>query len=280
MNWLTKNINELASDFILDFTDFFKQGVINLFEIGTGFAELNEIKGAVNATTIVAMALVVVFVAKEILSTYILETNGDPDGDPFQLLVKASQSICLICCNDVIFNFSVNITQKFATDLKAAATPEKIFVDTKKLFLNAVDPPTTLVNSVFIITFLILTIVLAVKAGFRGVELAFMKILFPIMAIDLITVSGERWNSFFTTYVVTFTGYIFQLLAFCMAIDNYTVALVSDSSKYLTAGAFLIFSINIPKWMEKFAYSSGLSKVARGGFGGVVQLASMLRTIK
>ena len=280
MNWLTKQINEFIADAILDFTDFFKQGVIDLFNLGTKFAELDEIKGAINATTIVAMALVVVLVGKEILSTYIFETNGDPDGDPYQLLVKASQSICLICCNDIIFNFMVTISQKLGTDMKVAVTPETIFVKTNALYLNATDVPTKIINTIFIIIFLIFTVTLALKAGFRGVELAFMKTLFPIFSLDLITISGERWNAFWSSYLITFLGYIIQMLAFTMGIDQYTIAITSDPSKYLIAAAFMIFAINVPKWLEKFAYSSGLSKVARGGIGGILQIGNMLRMAK
>lgn len=281
MNWLTKQLNETISDMILNFTDFFKQGVIDLFNVGTSFADLKEIKGAVDALTLVGCTLVVVLVLKEILGTYVLETDGDPDGDPFQYLIKAAKALCLICCNDFIFNFMAELSTKLANDMKVAVTPETIFVKTSGLFLQAVGgPPTQIINTLFIFIFLVFVVILSLKAGLRGVELALMKILWPIFSLDNITVSGERWNAFFSSYLVTFLGYILQLLTFTLCIDCYSKAMAGNIKQYLFAAAWMYFSLNTPKWLEKFAYSSGLSKVARGGSMGLMQIGMMARFVR
>lgn len=279
MNWITKQIEEFIADIILNFIEFFQNQVVNAFETGTKFAEEAEIVGAIRAATLIACALVVVMVSKEIINTYMFETNGDPDGDPMQVLVKATQSICLICCNDIIFDCMTKLSTLMATDMNAAITPKKIFVETQTHITNLVADATggIIASILFIIVYLVFTVMLAIKAGIRGVELALMKILFPFFAVDNITVSGERWNAFFSSYMVTFFGYIIQLITFNMSSINFVKGLTGSSSNYLIAMAWMYMSLNTPRWLEKFAYSSGISKTARGGLSGTMQLVNLLR---
>ena len=100
MNWITKQIQETMSDIILSFVEFFQEMVVEIFDKGTNFATNKQISGAVNATTLIGIALVSVMVLKQILSVYVFETDGDAETDPLQLIVKASQTVCIICCND------------------------------------------------------------------------------------------------------------------------------------------------------------------------------------
>lgn len=276
MNWLTKQIVEFFQDVILDFIEFSQEAIVEIFKKGTNFSKESEIAGAINATTIIAVALISVLVLKQILTVYVFETDGDADSDPIQLLVKASQAICIVCCNDFIFEQLEKIASLLSKDMNAAVTPEKVFISV--LHINSeVLTRMGVVNVVFILVYLIGFAILSVKAAIRGVELAIMKILLPIFSADILTVSGERWNAFFTSYVVTFLGYIVQMLIFNMSILKFVSGLTQKNIDYYYAAALLYFSLKTPQWLEKYAYSSGISKVARGGLSGAMQLAYLAR---
>lgn len=284
LNWLTKQFEEFCGDIILNFINSFQDGVVKIFESGTSFSEQAEVVSAIKAATMIALALVVVMVAKAILSTYVFETDGDPDGDPMQLLVKAAQAICLICCNDIIFNTMTKISSLLAKDMNASVTPKKIFVSIEN-YINYIFNTLqggVLVIIIVLIVYLVFVVMLAIKAGIRGVELALMKILWPFFAVDIITVSAERWNAFFTSYAVTFFGYIIQLFCFNMSIVTFAKSLTEKNMSYdcLLAFGWMYFALNAPKWLEKYAYSSGASRTARSGIGGIAQLATALRHAK
>ena len=281
MNWITKQIQEAMSDIILSFVEFFQKMVVEIFDNGTNFATNQQISGAVNATTLIGIALVSVMVLKQILSVYVFETDGDAETDPLQLIVKASQTICIICCNDLIYTELQKVSKLTANDLNNAVTPDKVFaslqaVITQGAGLVILGP----VNLIFIIIYLIGFILLVIKAAIRGVELAVMKILVPIFAVDNITVSGERWNAFLSSYIVVFFGYIIQMLCFNMSIISFVKAITDSGVEYLYAIGFLIFSLKSPQWLEKFAYNSGLSRGIKGAASAGMQMAYMMRLAK
>ena len=278
MNWITKQIQEAMSDIILSFVEFFQKMVVEIFDNGTNFATNQQISGAVDATTLIGIALVSVMVLKQILSVYVFETDGDAETDPLQLIVKASQTICIICCNDLIYTELQKVSKLTANDLNNAVTPDKVFaslqaVITQGAGLVILGP----VNLIFIIIYLIGFILLVIKAAIRGVELAVMKILVPIFAVDNITVSGERWNAFLSSYIVVFFGYIIQMLCFNMSIISFVKAITDSGVEYLYAVGFLIFSLKSPQWLEKFAYNSGLSRGIKGAASTGMQMAYMMR---
>lgn len=281
MNWITKQIQEAMSDIILSFVEFFQKMVVEIFDNGTNFATNQQISGAVDATTLIGIALVSVMVLKQILSVYVFETDGDAETDPLQLIVKASQTICIICCNDLIYTELQKVSKLTANDLNNAVTPDKVFaslqaVITQGAGLVILGP----VNLIFIIIYLIGFILLVIKAAIRGVELAVMKILVPIFAVDNITVSGERWNAFLSSYIVVFFGYIIQMLCFNMSIISFVKAITDSGVEYLYAIGFLIFSLKSPQWLEKFAYNSGLSRGIKGAASAGMQMAYMMRLAK
>lgn len=117
----------------------------------------------------------------------------------------------------------------------------------------------------FFIFLLILIFMLCLKAVLRGVELALCRILFPLFSISLCGTSRERFNSFLSTYLVTFFGYIIQVFCFEMGLANVIKALAYTTfDEYILAIAWLWFALKTPKWLEKFAYSSGLKNTVGG----------------
>ena len=279
-NWLTDQLCEVMADHITSFITSFENGIVDIFNKGIGFSEQKEIVGAVDATTMMSIGFIVVVVLKEIINTYVFETDGDPDGDPFQLMVKGSIAVCFSCCNELIFDTLNRLATCMAKDLNVAVKPTQLFDSINgyfSMYLNGIknfvfNP----IITIFILVYLIFVMITAARAVVRGAELALMKIMLPIFAADSVTVSGERWNAFLSCYAVTFFGYIPQLLCFSVSINYFVKGLAGDNICLVYAAAWLFVSMNVPKFLEKFTYTSGLSKVARGGMMGVMQL-SLLR---
>lgn len=104
MNWITKNIFfGSVPDVVNDGVNFISNQIIKLFDKDIELLTTKEISAAVLATTSVASVLVVVMAFKLIFTTYVTETEGDPDADPIQIWVKVSVVLALINSNDFIY---------------------------------------------------------------------------------------------------------------------------------------------------------------------------------
>jgi len=276
MNWVTKQITEFIEDLIVSFITLLQDAIVAVFSMATDFAKLPLIENAIKATTLLVVPLIIIMVLKEIFNTHVLQTDGDPDSDPLQLLVKASKALCIACCNDIIYDFLNKLATNLMKDLNAAAKPEELFVSITDYFGTVAamaNPVVAPIMAIIITVYLILVMVLMLKAGIRGAELAFMKILLPIMVVDGITVASERWNNFTSSYGVTFFGFIPQMLAFSLSINFFVSGITGGKENLLYAIVCIWFSLNVPKWLEKFAYSSGLGKAGRGAMQSAMQLS-------
>lgn len=274
-NWLTKNIREVFSGATLEFIEMFVNGISKFFSNCVNIAEQPEIKGAINALTLISITMISIVVAKEILNTYVFETEGDSDQDPMRLVEKAAQIVCLVCCNDIIYDTAKDLSELAVKDIGISVLPEEIFYKTEALFMGNLTL-LGLVNVIFCLVYVICTLVFVVIGGIRGAELAFMKILWPFFSLDLMTVTAESWKAFLSSYGITFFGYILRMLAFSLSTIAYFEAIAGDAVEYLYAIVWMYMVFYAPKWMEKWIYKSGLSNVARGGLSGAVSI-SMLR---
>lgn len=280
LNWISVNICDFMIDILNGMIEWAMGGIISLFELGIDFINNPSITAATACVTAISVTLVSVMVAKQIFTVYIMETDGDPDSDPLQLLVKASQALALICCNTMIFNYLLKLSQQFTTEFLGTVGVQDFSasVSDKVAALVATTagsafPPTSLITASFYIVIIGLMVLLALKAGLRGCELTLMKILFPFFCVDLLSTTKERFNAFITTYMITFFGYSLQLLCIKLFMTNFASSRAQSFQDCIVACAWLYMALKTPKWLEKFCYSSGIG----GGAGnGAKSAASMI----
>lgn len=264
MNWITKNICEFLTEMAQNFIDFVSDGINALFELAVNACNTSEISGAVGVTSGVAVTLVIAMVLKQILTVYVLETDGDPDSDPLQLLVKAAEAIALISCNGMIFDLLLRMSTALTADIVGSVN----LTGVTGVIRNAIGSMTTgnVILPLFMIFIIICVIILGIKAGIRGVELSLMKIAFPFFCVDLIGTGRERWNNFFASYLVTFFGYTLQV--FCVRVFITAFSGGETLASYAVAMGWLYMAIKVPEWLQKYVYSTGIGR----GIGGGVRM--------
>ncbi len=264
MNWITTNFFKFISDIMSGILDVFGSIIGNIFEIVT---DLNANNGLVNNasdfTVTFALVLLAVVGGKQILDVYVFQTSGDPDAEPFQLVVRVAQAVAVICSGNWIFNELMKFSKYFANDLLSASHDSDVSTHLLGLIAQAAD--TISMQAIgFIFTLLIILIgfiVFSIVAGIRGAELIVMKVLMPIFAIDLLTTNRERWHTFCTSYIITFCSYGIQLFCFKMCSMTFVqVGYTGGSSvRLLMVIGWIVLMIRAPRWLEKYAYSSGIS---------------------
>lgn len=281
INWLTKNlINGFLADIVKGTVEFVSQAIINIFDKDIEIMSTKEVDAAVLVTTGIASVLIIILAFKSIFSIYVTETDGDPDADPLQVWVKVSIALALINGNNIIFAILQTLSKKFTEDLVGSIEVENFFAAVaKSLIARANITPLSIIQDIVVFISVVCVIILAFKAGIRAGELILFKIIFPIICLDKIGSNNERFNSFFSSYIVTFFGYSIQLFCLRLAINRALSGMSSGAfTNYFAAFVLFYLAIKTPKWLEKFAYSSGIGQIASNGMrtAGFI-LPSLLR---
>lgn len=282
INWVLRNIGEVIAGLITGMLDFFNDLINNLFVYVADINLENPIiSNASVYTTLLGIALISFMGVKHYFTTYVMETSGDPDSDPLDILVRCSEGVAVCCSNDFLFTYFLSFSKAFVNDF--AGSPGMID-GTAKIKIWVADlidrmTPALIIFEIIIFFMVIGIIIFCIIAGIRGAELSLMKLMLPIMAVDLVTTNRERWNNFITSYIMTCLYYGVQLLCFRMFLSSLGQVTVTTLSKELiiTFGWFVVM-LRSPKWMEKFVYSTGVGR-AVGGAGRSAQflIPSLIR---
>lgn len=276
MSWIGNTIYEWLEELCNDILSFLFNFINSLFIDGEALITKTAINSAAIIAGDIAVIIIAIVVLKNVFSIYILETDGDAEQDPLQQLVKATIAVALIQSSTYLFNWALNLANVFANELIKGTevvldTPDNFFAAFKT---NVTGWTTVGMWTVILVIFIIGLVCLVIKAFIRGGELALMKILFPIFCCDLLTSSRERFNAFLTSFVVTTVGYAFQLLCFRLSMNEFVT--ISDSWMHIPiAYTWLFLAIKAPKWLEKYAYTSGLGGLARTGASSAGQVVMM-----
>lgn len=265
---LTNSVNETSNAVI----DFIIGIVFEVFGYASTLIKYKEVNIALGVVNLVASAFLLLLLMGQILNIHVLEIDGDPDNSPLLLLEKACIALAFIQMQSFLLVFLLDMAEKILLDMTGAVQYNfTSYAD----YVDAVD----MVCANQIIVTLIMGLY-AVGIGMflwkgvkRGVELIFMKILFPLFCTDIVTVSREKFRSFFTSYLIIIFGYIIQVFAFKFS----AVLLLNGSLLGLFSSlASLFFASSAPKWIEKYMYSTGIGKNAVNGARGAMYMIPQL----
>lgn len=280
MSWLFENVCDFISSAIGGTVDFFGELVNNIFYFIIDYGVNNAyVIGAQKLFIIIALALIALVVLKIVTAGYLLETDYDSDADPFNLLVRIAETVAIITNSGWLFNFLLNASKDFTTDIIGSVAETGYAGQTRSLLSVDLSGMANMLLPylAMIALMLVAIIIFTVVAGLRGGELVFMNLLLPVFALDLLTSSRERWNNFIMGYFTAFFTYGIQILLYNVALKSYATASYSEPLYFITAVTFLIMAIWSPKFLERYLYRSGVSTAATSGMRLVFQTAVMKR---
>lgn len=280
MSWLFENVCDFISSAIGGTVDFFGELVNNIFYFIIDYGVNNAyVIGAQKLFITIALALIALVVLKIVTAGYLLETDYDSDADPFNLLVRITETVAIITNSGWLFNFLLNASKDFTTDIIGSVAETGYAGQTRSLLSVDLSGMANMLLPylAMIALMLVAIIIFTVVAGLRGGELVFMNLLLPVFALDLLTSSRERWNNFIMGYFTAFFTYGIQILLYNVALKSYATASYSEPLYFITAVTFLIMAIRSPKFLERYLYRSGVSTAATSGMRLVFQTAVMKR---
>lgn len=279
MNWLVKLLTSSVEEMLLGVISVFKFLIDNVFMV---MYQLNQ---SINFTTArkysvaIGIALVSVAVIAQGINVYVLHSEGDPDADALELITRIAKTTATIICGQWLIGYLVEIAGVFANELMSRVGLTNGSVqDSLKLYIDAIPQlSTTSSPLVFLIILVVIEIALIMfvfKAAKRGVELILFEIVLPIIALDILTTTKERWNAFKMELIVCIFGYILQVFSYNVFILIFSKAFnnIFRIDYLIYAISWLIISLNAPRWLKKFSYSSGVGNAAKGGARSVTGL--------
>lgn len=279
MSWITENMCDFIADLVGGFVETYGELINNVFYWIVELALENQyLQNAQKALTAVSLALIALMVVKIVISGYLLETDYDPEADPFNLIVRIAETVAIISCSGWIFDYTLHTSKDFASDLIGSTTATGYAEQTQSLLsVETVVGGGTAVFSYFVMLLVVLVIfvIFTVVSGLRGGELIAMKLFLPVFALDLLTTSREKWNNFFVGYMFAFFSYSIQILFFTIGMKSYLSVTFGHMEYALSTAVWMILAIKGPKFLEKFLYQTGVKNAASSGIRMIIQTAAI-----
>ena len=122
MGWIAEGISGLINDIITDTLNFLGDIIGDIFNKVAEINLTNEnINNASSFTLKFGIAFIIMIATWKYFSTYVIESNGDPDSDPLDIAVRASQAIAIAACNNEIFKRFMVFSKQFAKELSESS---------------------------------------------------------------------------------------------------------------------------------------------------------------
>lgn len=265
IDWLSKLIFGFLGNELLKLVEYLKVAINNMF---TAIVLINDNKYVISAAQYaqkLAMSLLVMLALKKIIMTYGLQTDGDPDQDPFELLYRGTMAMAIISVSDLLFKEGLKLADAVSNDLLKTSSAMDVSTGLTALFQTDIEKA-AVSFTIGAITILLL-VCFHISATVRGAELMLMKIMMPLFACDLINSNPQRWNTFVPDLISTLMSYGLQLFCYFMFTYNFgNISVTNLNSASIAAFGWMILAIRTPKWLEKYIYKTGVgSAVAKTG---------------
>lgn len=292
MDFLSKSISKFLLNIANDTLGILSDISRDKFESAAKVLLENGAVGRIhNIMVSLSIALIIFFCTKRYFDVYIMESSGDSDSDPMDILINGSRAVAITTTSSWLFatymNFTVSLV-RFVLD-QVGENGEDYTVTlsgvVSTVYTNVVSFGLTW--TIFLVVIIVGLLIFMVIGFLRAIDLMLMYILYPIFCAELVFTSHERYNGIVTNIVVTSCYYLIQLICFyfliqsilhgMVGIDDTTTNILGE--KLITL-AWLIACIRSPKWLEKFVYTTGIGDKINRGAGmlgrGLGNLGSMI----
>lgn len=274
MDFLLKALANFIGNFLKGLIENVLAGVTDTFQaLMKTYVTHSLVTDAHMAVVSVSIALIILFCVKQYFGTYVMETSGDPQADPLDILVRGAEATAITTCSSWFFFSFMNFCSAFAEQIVKGAGEEDFTVTFNSAVEGLIVNITTggFVWLLFLLATLIGIFVFYVIAAIRAIELALMYIVLPLFAAELCYANHERFNGLVTSIIVTGLYFSLQLLMFSLFLNQFvdTLSGISASSTMnlgtFTTIGFLVAMLRSPRWLEKFAYNTGVGDTVKRG---------------
>ncbi|MEG0962410.1 MAG: DUF6102 family protein [Lachnospiraceae bacterium] len=276
--WLFKSLTEGMAEAINGFLLLVGSIMNEIFNFCLVVNQVPMIETIMKYTTVLALAMLGIMAVKSGLAIYGLESEGDPEQSPMELIYRLAMAVCFIGSSSWIYSTTWKIINLIANDV-LGLTAEYDFVTSMTTNVAAWVAQGSQLSLALIwvaAVTLVFLVVLCVIAAKRGAELALMKFMMPLFGIDFLNTDREKIKTFLTSFGITFGGYVIQIILYKLFCYNMINVHTNSATNSLAALGCLIVAVSTPKWLEKMLYSSGAGNGIKGGARTALYIAPQL----
>jgi len=271
-------ITNMISDAVTNFFQNLLESLVSMFtsffgdEMAVALKILNTpyITNGIKLAQIIAGTLLALKVAAEALKTYILYNSGDSSAQPLELVKRTAFAAAMVSTSPWL----VTKVYTFGADLakEVAALPA---VKLENPVLNIVSDISQMSTALLLILLavIVIWILILIQTAIRAVEIAFIAVSGPIMAVGLTRPDEGVWSVWWRELVVLSLSQAvqtFMIRGFLSTIAN--MYFTSEILSKLMLIGWLWVAFKTPSVLRQFAYHSGVG----GAVGQAAQSAGSM----
>ena len=204
------------------------------------------------------VSLIILKFLKKGFECYVMWTDGDPDSEPTQLIIRFVQAIAVAVCFPVLYGWLADITENLTNQLITA-----IGASTNYDWQAWVNGLTSagLVTAIFGLVFVICYFILYFQFLMRGVEIMILRIGLPLACTGLLDNDKGVFKTYLTKFFQSTVAVMVQI-----SLCKLGVGMMMNMGINLNVFwgiACLVLAIKTPRFLSEFM-------VPTGGGGGMV----------
>ena len=204
------------------------------------------------------VSLIILKFLKKGFECYVMWTDGDPDSEPIQLIIRFVQAIAVAVCFPVMYGWLADITEKLTNQLITA-----IGASTNYDWQAGVNGLSSagLVTAIFGLVFVICYFILYFQFLMRGVEIMILRIGLPLACTGLLDNDKGVFKTYLTKFFQSTVAVMVQISLCKLGVGM--MMNVGINLNVFWGIACLVLAIKTPRFLSEFM-------VPTGGGGGMV----------
>jgi len=283
IDFLISGVAAVIQRFFQDMVALFSGVIAQEHQLAMEILNHPFVANATSAMQIIAGSLLAVKVAIEVFQHYILFSSGENSVGPMKLLQRVPYAAALIAGGPFIarevFNWGAVLAIAISQVPIAGDAQDNIFIQIlERSLVGAVV--TNMAFSIMLIFTLIFWLLVVIQTVIRAVELAFISVSGPIMAIGLTRFDEGVWAAWWRELLVLSLSQavqMFFLTGFFSSLQHIMdsgVLEISFSSMLLPI-AWLFVAFKSPTVLKQYAYHTGVgntgANVARSYISPIIK---------
>ena len=204
------------------------------------------------------VSLIILKFLKKGFECYVMWTDGDPDSEPIQLIIRFVQAIAMAVCFPVMYGWLADITEKLTNQLIAAIGASTNY--DWQAWVKGLSSA-GLVTAIFGLVFVICYFILYFQFLMRGVEIMILRIGLPLACTGLLDNDKGVFKTYLTRFFQSTVAVMVQISLCKLGVGM--MMNVGINLNVFWGIACLVLAIKTPRFLSEFM-------VPTGGGGGMV----------
>ncbi len=204
------------------------------------------------------VSLIILKFLKKGFECYVLWTDGDPDSEPFALIIRFVQAVAVAVCFPVLYGWLADITRNLTDELLAAigvSTDYNWKAWTKGI--SSAGIVTAILGLVFVIAYFMLYF----QFLMRGLEILILRVGMPLACVGLLDNDKGVFKSYTMKFFQSMVSVVVQVALCKLGVGM--MMNIGGNMNVFWGTACIVLAIRTPRFLAEFMVPSG-------GGGGVV----------